>query len=48
MRFAKQDDLSAEDYCSLMMDNVDEVADKRVIALREIEKEKLRGGKNLQ
>jgi hypothetical protein len=28
-----------------MMDNVDEVADKRVIALREIEKEKLRVAK---
>ena len=34
LRFAKQNDLSAEDYCSLMMDNVDEVANKRVIALR--------------
>ena len=45
LRLAKQDDLSAEDYCSLMMDNVDEVADKRVIALREIEKEKLRVAK---
>ena len=34
--------MSAEDYCNLMMDNIDEVADKRVKALKDIEMEKLR------
>jgi ribonuclease HI len=42
LRFAKQNDLSAVDFHNLMMDNIDEVADKRLIALRDIEKEKLR------
>ena len=42
LRFAKQNDLSAEDYHNLMMDNIDEVADKRIKALKDIEKEKLR------
>src|SRR6266508_860772 len=42
LRFAKQNGLSAEDYQSLMMDNIDEVADKCMIALKDIEKEKLR------
>ena len=41
LRLVRQNDLSADDYCSLMMDNIDEVADKRVIALSEIKKEKL-------
>ena len=41
LRFAKQNDLSAKDYYGLMMDNIDEVADKRMVALRDIEKEKL-------
>jgi len=41
LRFAKQNDLSAKDYHSLMTDNIDEVADKRLMALRAIEKEKL-------
>ena len=45
MRFAKQNDLSAEDYHNLMMDNIDEVADKRIKALKDIEKEKLRVAK---
>ena len=39
---AKQNDLSAVDYHDLMMDNIDEVSDKRLQALREIEKDKLR------
>ena len=41
-RFAKQNDLSAVDYHDLIMDNIDEVSDKRLQALREIEKDKLR------
>ena len=39
---AKQNDLSAVDYYDLMMDNIDEVSDKRWKALKEIEKDKLR------
>ena len=39
---AKQSDLSAVDYYNLMMDNIDEVTDKRMKALKEIEKDKLR------
>ena len=38
----KQNDLSAVDYLDLMMDNIDEVTDKRLKALKEIEKDKLR------
>ena len=41
-RLAKQNDISAVDYRDLMMDNIDEVSDKRLQALREIEKDKLR------
>ena len=41
-RLAKQNDLSAVDYHDLMMDNIDEVTDKRLRALKEIEKDKLR------
>ena len=41
-RLAKQNDLSAIDYHNLMMDNIDEVTDKRLKALKEIEKDKLR------
>jgi hypothetical protein len=41
-RFAKQNDLSAVDYHDLIIDNIDEVSDKRLQALREIEKDKLR------
>ena len=41
-RLAKQNDLSAVDYLDLMMDNIDEVTDKRLKALKEIEKDKLR------
>ena len=41
-KLAKQNDLSAVDYHDLMMDNIDEVTDKRLKALREIEKDKLR------
>ena len=45
LRFAKQNDLSPKDYYGLMMDNIDEVADKRLVDLRDIEKEKLRVAK---
>ena len=41
-RLAKQNDLSAIDYYDLMMDNIDEVSDRRMQALKEIEKDKLR------
>ena len=41
-RLAKQNDLSAVDYYDLMMDNIDEVSDRRMQALKEIEKDKLR------
>ena len=41
-RLAKQNDLSVVDYHDLMMDNIDEVSDKRLQALKKIEKDKLR------
>ena len=41
-RLAKQNDISANDYYDLMMDNIDEVSDKWMQALKEIEKDKLR------
>ena len=41
-RLAKQNHLSAVDYHDLMMDNIVEVIDKRLKALKEIEKDKLR------
>ena len=41
-RLAKQNDLSAVDYHDLMMDNIDEVTDNRLRALKEIEKDNLR------
>ena len=40
-RLAKQNDLSVVDYHDLMMDNIDEVSDKRLQALKEIEKDKI-------
>ena len=42
LRIAKQNDLSAIDFYNLMMDNSDEVADKRLAALNAIERDKLR------
>jgi hypothetical protein len=39
---AKQNELSAVDYHDLMMDNIDEVTDKRLQALTEIERDKIR------
>ena len=41
-RLAKQNDLSAVDYYNSVMDDIDEVTDKRMKALKEIEKDKLR------
>jgi hypothetical protein len=41
VRFAKQNDLTVSDYYNLMMDNIDEMTDKRMIALGDIEKEKI-------
>jgi hypothetical protein len=41
-RFAKQNDLSAIVYHDLMMDNINEVTDVRLKALKEIEKDKAR------
>jgi hypothetical protein len=40
-RLVKQNDLTVVDYYDLMMDNIDEVSDKRLQALKEIEKDKL-------
>jgi hypothetical protein len=39
---AKQNNLSVESYYALMMDNIDEVTDKRMEALEKIEKDKRR------
>jgi hypothetical protein len=41
VRFARQNDLTVGDYYDSMMDNIDEVTDKRVTALGEIEKDKI-------
>jgi hypothetical protein len=41
VRFAKQNDLTIGDYYNSMMDNIDEVTDKRATALGEIEKDKI-------
>ena len=42
LRIAKQNDLSALDFYNLTMDNIDEVADKHLVALKSIERDKLR------
>jgi len=44
-RLAKQNDLSAVVYHDLMMDNIDEVTDVRLTALKKIEKDKARVAK---
>ena len=44
-RLAKQNSFEATDYYNLMMDNIDEVTDKRLQVLREIKKDKLRVAK---
>jgi hypothetical protein len=40
-RLAKQNELSVVDYHDSMMDNIDEVTDKRLQTLKEIEKDKI-------
>jgi hypothetical protein len=40
-RLAKQNELSTVDYHDSMMDNIDEVTDKRLQGLKEIEKDKI-------
>ena len=45
LRYIKQDDLSIEEYKTLMGGNLDDVIDKRLKALKEIEKEKKRVAK---
>ena len=40
-RFTRQNDLDVGEYHDLMMDNIDEVTDKRLMALKEIEKDKI-------
>jgi hypothetical protein len=47
LRFVKQHSLSVVDFHNLMMDNINKVADKRLIALGDIEKEKIAGSKSL-
>jgi hypothetical protein len=41
VRFARQNDLIVDDYYNSMMDNIDEVTDKRVTTLGEIKKDKI-------
>jgi hypothetical protein len=41
IKCARQNDISVGDYHDLMMDNIDEVTDKRMMALREIEMDKV-------
>jgi hypothetical protein len=41
IRFARQNDIIVGDYHDLMMDNIDEVTNKRMMALREIERYKV-------
>jgi hypothetical protein len=41
IRLARQNDLAVSDYHDLMMDNIDEVSDKRLMALKEIKKNKV-------
>ena len=42
LRIAKQNDLSAVDFYKLMVENIDEVTDKCLAALKAIERDKLR------
>jgi hypothetical protein len=41
VRLARKNDLVVENYYNLMMDNIDAVTDKRLVALEEIEKDKI-------
>ena len=40
-KFARQNDLNVSDYYNLMMENIVEVTGKRLVALGEIEKDKI-------
>jgi hypothetical protein len=40
-RFAKQNDVTVDDYYNSMMDNIDKVTNKRVTTLGEIEKDRI-------
>jgi hypothetical protein len=39
LKLVKHNNLSTKDYHNLMMDNISEVANKRLTALRDIEKQ---------
>jgi hypothetical protein len=41
IKFVGQNDLSVGDYHDLVMDNIDEVTDKILVTLKEIENDKL-------
>jgi hypothetical protein len=41
IKFARINDLTVGDYHNLMMDTIDEVTDKRMMALREIKNDKV-------
>jgi hypothetical protein len=41
IRFTRQNDLAIDDYHDLMMDNIDEVINKILMALTEMEKENI-------
>jgi hypothetical protein len=41
IRFARKNDLTIGDYNDLMMDSIDEVIDKRMMALKDIKKDKV-------
>jgi hypothetical protein len=45
LRIARQNELSAVDYNNLILDRLEETSDKRINALREIERDKLRVAK---
>jgi hypothetical protein len=43
--FPRQNDLSSKMYYNIMIDNIDEISSKRLMAIRDIEKEKLQVAK---
>jgi hypothetical protein len=43
--FPRQNDLSSKKYYNIMIDNIDEISSKRLMAIRDIEKEKLQVAK---
>jgi hypothetical protein len=43
--YTKQNDLNVMDYYNLMLDNIDVITDKRLLALNAIERDKLRVAK---